>query len=172
MSQTSQKEAHTSNAGNGKVTAEETPAPCRHVLIVEDNETAGRQLQKLLQQDPHLLVDTTSDGNKAIEILNEKSYSIVITDLRMPRMDGMQLIKEVQERSLPVTVIVTTGHGSIDEAVQAIRMGAYDFLTKPIDVDNLRLVVQRALRERSLQDEVASLRAQLQTRYSFQNILS
>src|SRR5207244_7481197 len=80
--------------------------------------------------------------------------------------------KEVQESSLPVTVIVTTGHGSIDEAVQAIRLGAYDFLTKPIDVENLRLVVQRALRERSLQDEVASLRAQLQTRFSFQNILS
>jgi DNA-binding NtrC family response regulator len=84
----------------------------------------------------------------------------------------MDLIKEIQKKGLPVTVIVITGHGSIDEAVQAIRLGAYDFLTKPIDVDNLRLVVQRALRERALQDEVTLLRAQLQQRYCFRNILS
>ena len=69
-------------------------------------------------------------------------------------------------------MIVTTGYGSIDEAVQAMRLGAYDFLTKPIDVEHLRLVVERALRERALQDEVARLRQQLETTYSFHNILS
>jgi DNA-binding NtrC family response regulator len=144
----------------------------RRVLIVEDNELACRQLQQLLQADPQIQVDTANDGHKALEDLTNKNYSIVLTDLRMPRLDGMQLIKEIQQRGLPVTVIVTTGHGSIDEAVQALRMGAYDFLTKPIDVDHLRLVVQRALRERTLQDEVASLRAQLQSKYSFHNIIS
>ena len=151
----------------------ENGAPIRRrILIVEDNDLARRQLQQLLQTDPHLDVDATSDGAKALQSLAEQNYSIVLTDLRMPGLDGIQLIREVQQRNLPVTVIVTTGHGSIDEAVQAIRLGAYDFLTKPIDVDNLRLVMQRALRERSLQDEVASLRAQLQTRFSFHNILS
>jgi two-component system, NtrC family, response regulator AtoC len=84
----------------------------------------------------------------------------------------MELIQEIQTRRLPVTVIVTTGHGSINEAVRAIRMGAYDFLTKPIDVDYLRLVVERALRERSLLDEVNSLRLQLKSRHTFNNILS
>src|SRR5260370_6224023 len=147
------------------------PVP-RRILIVEDNETARRQLQQLLQSDLPVQVDVTGDGNKALQDLAEHNYSIVITDLRMPRLDGMELIREVQQRRLPVTIIVTTGHGSIDEAVQAIRLGAYDFLTKPIDVDHLRLVVQRALRERTLQDEVASLREQLKSRYSFHNILS
>ena len=146
--------------------------PTRRILIVEDNQVAGRQLQHLLQSDPQLEVDVTADGAAALQMLTDHSYSIVITDLRMPHMDGMQLIREVQERGLPVTVIVTTGHGGIDEAVQAIRLGAYDFLTKPIDIDNIRLILQRALRERSLQDEIASLRAQLQTRFSFQNIIS
>jgi DNA-binding NtrC family response regulator len=69
-------------------------------------------------------------------------------------------------------VIVMTGFGSLDEAVQAMRLGAYDFLTKPVDVNHLRLVVQRALRERTMQDEVVYLREQLQNRYSFHNILS
>jgi DNA-binding NtrC family response regulator len=144
----------------------------RRILIVEDNEVARRQLQQLLQTDLNLQVDATGDGHKALQDLAEHNYSIVITDLRMPRLDGMELIREVQQRRLPVTIIVTTGHGSIDEAVQAIRLGAYDFLTKPIDVDHLRLVVQRALRERTLQDEVAYLREQLKSRYSFFNILS
>lgn len=144
----------------------------RRILIVEDNEVARRQLQQLLQTDLNLQVDATGDGHKALQDLTEHNYSIVITDLRMPRLDGMELIREVQQRRLPVTIIVTTGHGSIDEAVQAIRLGAYDFLTKPIDVDHLRLVVQRALRERTLQDEVAHLREQLKSRYSFHNILS
>src|SRR5438045_1734662 len=90
----------------------------------------------------------------------------------MPHLDGLQLIEEVEKRRIPGTVSVTTGHGSIDEAVQAMRLGAYDFITKPIDFQHLRLVVQRALRERTLQDEVAYLREQLQSRFSFQNIIS
>jgi DNA-binding NtrC family response regulator len=144
----------------------------RGVLIVEDNELARRQLQRLLQEDSQLHVQTAPDGQQALEELHKNSYSIAITDLRMPRLDGMQLIKEIQARRLPVTIIVTTGHGTIDEAVQAIRLGAYDFLTKPIDVENLRLVLERALRERTLQDEVAQLRAQLQRSFCFNNILS
>jgi DNA-binding NtrC family response regulator len=150
----------------------EPPLPARGVLIVEDDEASRNKLQALLQTDAGLRVDTTKDGDQALQKMMENNYSILITDLRMPRLDGMQLLKEVQRRGLPVTVIVTTGYGSIDDAVQAIRMGAYDFLTKPIDVDNLRLVLQRALRDRALQDEVALLRSQLQSRFQFHNVLS
>jgi DNA-binding NtrC family response regulator len=144
----------------------------RGILLVEDEESARHKLQTVLQTDPALRVESVRDGDQALQRLLENSYSVLITDLRMPRLDGMQLLKEVQRRGLPVTVIVMTGHGSIDEAVQAIRMGAYDFLSKPIDVENLRLVLQRALRDRALQDEVAMLRAQLQSRYQFHNVLS
>ena len=144
----------------------------RQILIVEDCDRTRVHLQRLLESDPDLNVDGAANGTEALAALRERPYSIMITDLRMPDIDGMQLIEEVQKRRLPVTTIVTTGHGSIDEAVRAIRLGAYDFLTKPIDVDHLRLVVQRALRERTLQDEVASLREQIQSRYSFHNILS
>jgi DNA-binding NtrC family response regulator len=156
----------------GSVLIKDAASVPRRILIVEDNDHARRQLHHLLQQDSQLAVDAVSDGHKALQHLIEHSYSIVITDLRLPGLDGMDLIKEIHQRNLPVTAIVTTGHGSIDEAVQAIRLGAYDFLTKPIDVDNLRLVVERALRDRCLQDEVAYLRARLQSTYSFHNILS
>src|SRR6516164_7927471 len=144
----------------------------RRILIADDNELTRQQLKKLLEADQKLRVDTVGDGNKALEALSGHSYSIVITDLKMPRLDGIHLIEEIQKRRLPVTTIVTTGHGSIDEAVQAMRLGAYDFITKPVDFQHLLLVVQRALRERLLQDEVVQLREQLQSRYSFQNIIS
>jgi DNA-binding NtrC family response regulator len=84
----------------------------------------------------------------------------------------MKLIESIQGEKIPVTVIVTTGHGSIKDAVEAMRLGAYDFLTKPPDPQHLCLLVQRALRERSLQDEVIALRKQLGDRHTFQNVLS
>jgi DNA-binding NtrC family response regulator len=159
------------DAATANPLADLTSAP-RRILIVEDNDQARQKLQQLLTADPKLIVDAVSNGRQALHNLSEQNYSIVLTDLRMPGLDGLEFMKEVQERRLPVTVIVTTGHGSIDEAVQALRMGAYDFLTKPIDVDHLLEVIKRALRERTLQDEVALLRAQMQTHYSFFNILS
>jgi DNA-binding NtrC family response regulator len=144
----------------------------RRILVVDDNELTCKQLQGLLQTDASLQVDFLTGANKALEALEQANYSILLTDLCMPKLSGMELIRQIQERRLPVTVIVTTGHGSITEAVEAIRLGAHDFLTKPIDVDHLRLVIDRALRERGLQDELAALRLELQSKYAFQNILS
>lgn len=155
-----------------EVAVAKTTPRTRRILIVEDNDLAREKLQQLLQSDPRLQVDVVSDGSAALKCLLEHDYSIMITDLRMPQLDGMQLIQEVQQRSLPVTVIITTGQSTIEEAVHAMQLGAYDFLTKPIDVETLRRVVQRALKERALRDELVQLRRQLQGRYSFHNILS
>jgi DNA-binding NtrC family response regulator len=144
----------------------------QRVLVVEDNSDTRESIQHLLQLSLSVEVDTVAQGAEALERLGERHYSVVITDLRMPRLGGMKLIEEIQARRLPVTVIVTTGHGSIADAVEAMRLGAYDFLTKPPDPQHLCLLVERALRERTLQDELASLRAQLQSSHSFLNVLS
>jgi two-component system response regulator AtoC len=152
-----------------------TPVPAvpkQRILIAEDSELGRKQLQELLEERLGVVVDTAPDGAAALQALIERPYSVVVTDLNMPRVSGMQLIEEVQRRRIAATVVVTTGFGSIDEAVQAMRLGAADFLTKPIDVDHLTLVLQRVLRERALEHEVAALRARLQDRHSFQNILS
>jgi DNA-binding NtrC family response regulator len=144
----------------------------RRVLIADDNEDTCVSLQKLLEVALPVRVDTVADGSQALKALTEQPYSILITDLKMPHVSGMQLIQEMQDRRLPVTVVVTTGHGSIDAVVQAMQLGAYNFLTKPPDPNHLCLVIQRALRERTLLDEVTCLREQLQNRYSFHNILT
>jgi len=163
---------HKNGVNNHQEATNGTLQQVRRVMVVDDHDMTRSQLQQVLQADPGLQVDAFHDGKAALEALSQTNYSIIITDLRMPKLDGMALIGEIQARRLPVTVIVTTGHGSIDDAVQAMRLGAYDFLTKPIEVDHLRLILERAFRERALEDEVAALREQLQTRYSFQNVLS
>lgn len=151
------------------------PAPLQtnqRLLVVDDNADTRLSLQELLQLSLKLEVDVAEDGTTALKMLETQPYSVVITDLRMPRMHGMKLIEELQARHIPTTVIVTTGHGSIQDAVQAMRMGAYDFLTKPPDPQHLCLLVKRALEERSLRDEVLVLREQLQREHSFKNVLS
>jgi DNA-binding NtrC family response regulator len=146
--------------------------PPQRVLVVEDLEDTRASLQELLQLSLGLEVDTAEDGGKALALLREKPYSLVITDLRMPKVSGMKLIETIQAEKIPVTIIVTTGHGSIKDAVEAMRMGAYDFLTKPPEPQHLCLLVKRALQNRALQDEVVALRQQLQGRHAFQNVLS
>lgn len=149
------------------------PVPSsQRLLVAEDLEDARTTLQQLLHLSLGLEVDVAKDGQEALGLLEERPYSILVTDLRMPKLSGLKLMQEINERKLPVTVIVTTGHGGVEEAVQAMRMGAYDFLTKPADPQHLVLMVQRALRERALQDEVAALRQELHARHSFQNVLS
>ncbi len=116
----------------------------RRILIAEDSKLTSEQLRTLLQEGEQLTVDTVADGQAALHALGEHNYSILLTDLQMPHLDGMQLIERIQERQLPVTTIVMTGFGSIDQAVKAMRMGAYDFLAKPVDADHLRLVIERS----------------------------
>jgi DNA-binding NtrC family response regulator len=156
-----------------------TPAPsvpptglAQRILVVEDLEDARNSLQEMLQMSLKLEVDTAEDGAAGLALLRQKPYSLVITDLRMPKFSGMKLIEAIQSEKIPVTVIVTTGHGSIKDAVDAMRMGAFDFLTKPADPQHLTLMVKRALEQRALLDEVAQLRQQLGERHAFQNVLS
>src|SRR5688572_15255730 len=135
------------------------------ILIAEDTASMREPLKEMLQADGAFEVDATGDGREALGLLGRNSYSLFLTDLRMPGLDGMKLIEEIRRQQLPVAVIVLTGFGSIAEAVKAMRLGAVDFLTKPVDIDHLRLVIDRALRERGLQAEVASLRDKLRRQF-------
>jgi DNA-binding NtrC family response regulator len=143
----------------------------RKLLIVDDDPYSSSQLRKLLEND-ELSVDVVTNGQEALAALTQDEYSVLMTDLRMPGMGGMDLIREIGQRRLLVTTIVTTAFGSIDRVVEAMRLGAYDFLTKPIDPTYLKLVMDRALKKRALQDEVLRLRQQLRENFSFHNIIS
>lgn len=144
----------------------------RRILIAEDQEDARDTLKDLLNMSLGLPVDAVADGATALEYLKERSYSVLVTDLRMPKLNGIKLIEAISEQKIPVTVIVTTGHGGVADAVKAMRLGAYDFLVKPADPQHVCLLVERALKQRELQDEVLYLRQQLGERKAFRDVLS
>src|SRR3954453_13236516 len=103
----------------------------RKVLLVDDDSYSTTQLKKLLETD-ELSVDAVSNGQEALAALSATDYSVLITDLRMPGMGGMDLIREVAQRRVMVTTIVTTSFGSIERVVQAMGLGGEDFPTKSI----------------------------------------
>ncbi len=158
-----------------------TGEPQRRILLVEDDETTCRHLQSLLQQTTPYEIDAVRNGEEALSKLAQpparpagpaRPYDLLLTDLRLPGVDGMDLLRAVHDQKLPVQVIVITGLGGVEEAVKALRLGACDFLTKPIDLDNLRLVLQRCLHKLALHEEVKQLRGRMRTTPSYHDILS
>ncbi len=142
----------------------------RRILVVDDNELICEQLSHVLARDDRR-IKVAPDGTTALEWMTERNFSIVLTDLCLPGISGLDLIREIRERDLPATVIVMTGHASIDSAVEAMKLGAYDYLTKPIDLTRLDFVVEKALADRKLQDEVRALRQGLHQRLSYHSLI-
>jgi two-component system NtrC family response regulator len=142
----------------------------RRILVVDDSELVCQQLSQLLAL-PGRQIKVARDGTTALEWLVERSFSLVLTDLCLPTISGLDLIREIRNRDLPVTVIVMTGHASVDSAVTAMQLGAYDYLLKPIDSVRLGVLVDQALRDRKLLDEVGALRQNLQERFTSHNLL-
>ena len=142
----------------------------RRLLVVDDNEFICQQILQILAK-PDRRIKVAHDGTTALEWLVESNFSLVITDFKLPGIDGLDLIREIRNRDLPTTPILMTGFSSIDSAVEAMKLGAYDYLHKPLDPLRLELVVDNALADRRLQDEVQALRLGIQERYSYHNLL-
>jgi DNA-binding NtrC family response regulator len=137
---------------SGTLTEGGEAAPPR-LLFAEDSEATRLQLGRLLEADPGARVDGVADGREALQALTARRYGAVLTDLRMPHLGGLQLLEALHRRCLAVPVIVLTGYGGVDDAARAMRLGAFDFLTKPVDIDRLRRAVGQALAERPAPDE-------------------
>jgi DNA-binding NtrC family response regulator len=140
-------------------------------LVVDDEVSNCELLQEFLQREGYV-VTTAANGFEALDILTQHSFHVVLSDLMMPKMSGVELLQELKA-SAPATIgIIFTGYGSIETAVEAIKAGAYDYVTKPIRLDELLLVLQRALTFQRLSYENVNLRRQLKTKYKFDNIIS
>lgn len=154
----------------------------KKILIVDDHEDIVLMLSDRLESDGYQTL-TAFDGKKALEVIEQESPHLVFLDLEMPRMSGMEFLHHLakQHRSeaakeyqpgqslyegLDIPVVVMTAYGTIANAVEAIKAGAHDFLTKPIDFDHLAIVVKKALERDVLRRQVASLRTEVETRYS------
>ncbi|MBX3232492.1 MAG: sigma-54-dependent Fis family transcriptional regulator [Labilithrix sp.] len=133
------------------------------ILVVDDEPAARTGLEKLLKTSDYE-VTTAEDGVQALEIAGSFAPDVVVTDLKMPNMDGMTLLGKLREQDKDLPVIVTTAFGELDNAVAAMRKGAADFITKPIDFDVLSLAIDRAIERRAIQVESENLKRQLRDR--------
>lgn len=133
------------------------------ILIVDDEERLRISLGKMLSLDG-FAVSTASDGQEGLDSLMDNPCDLVIVDLVMPGRDGMWLIREIKERKIDVGIIVATGYGTVDLAVNAMKLGAWDFIQKPVDYDLMKMVAERALeRVRLVRDKAeAEKRIKLQ----------
>jgi DNA-binding NtrC family response regulator len=140
------------------------------ILVVDDEVNARTALAELLRDEGYA-VDLAADGFKALGKLADFSPDLVLTDLKMPGMDGIQLLDRVREHDPEVAVVVMTAFGEVETAVGAMRAGARDYLSKPVNVGELSLVVAREMEQRRVRVEAGALRARLSERYSFDNII-
>jgi len=140
------------------------------ILIVEDDREMCRFLSELLTEEGYE-VEIVYDGPSALEKYQQKGFDLTITDLMMPRMKGGELVRHLREIDPDALILLITAFGSIESAVETMRAGAFDYLTKPFRTEEILLSIERALEQRDLKIELQRLRRELQGRYEFENII-
>src|ERR1043166_9093197 len=146
------------------------PGNVKHLLLVEDEAPLRQAIAEQLT-DRGYHVAQAGSGEQAIERLADFAFDVIVTDLRLPGVDGLFLLEPAVERSPDIFAIVVTGFGTVKAAVEAIKRGAWDFVSKPFQIDELLHVLDSALEQRRLKSENAYLRAQLEERYRFEGIV-
>ncbi len=140
------------------------------ILIVDDEESIREFLEIMLVQEGYL-VSTAKDGKEAMEMVDKKSYDLIISDLQMPHVSGMQLLEHIKSHYPATVFLLITAFGTTDTAIEAMKKGAYDYITKPFQIDEVRLNIQNALQTSHLKEENRGLRAQVQKSFHFQNLI-
>jgi two-component system NtrC family response regulator len=136
-------------------------------VLVVDDDSSLRRVMKMELEEAGYHVDVAADGGEAYQMLRSVMPQLIITDLKMP-IDGLDLLSRIAEEEFQTTVIVVTAFGTVETAVQAMKLGAYDYVTKPLNFDALLLVAQRAMERQNLLEEVRNLRSALDQRYGFE----
>jgi two-component system NtrC family response regulator len=140
------------------------------VLLADDDESL-RRVQEYQLTRAGFDVTTCADGRSALEEFREHLHDLVVTDIRMPGLDGLELLERLRAISPETPVVVITGHGTVDTAVQAMKEGAFDFLTKPFPTDKLHLTLERARKMARLQRENRELRRAVEQTFRFENLV-
>ncbi len=140
------------------------------ILVVEDEKPLRIALCNMLQDEGFCILEA-EDGKIALELMRDNRPNLIITDLKMPKVDGMKLLKRIKEMDQALPVIVITAYGTSSTAIDAMKHGAYDYITKPFDLDEVLLTVKRALSHEALAMEVKALKDELSEKYRIDNII-
>lgn len=152
-------------AGRGQPVAEK-----KKILVVDDDRRILELLREFLQR-MGMEVLTAASGPEALVCMEKAELDVLLTDLVLPGLDGLELLERMNRMPMPPVAVVLTGHGSIESAVRAMRLGAFDYITKPIHMEEIRIVLQKAISFRQLRRENLQLRQQLREKYRFENLI-
>jgi two-component system response regulator PilR (NtrC family) len=140
-------------------------------ILVVDDEQSLREVLSIMLKRAGYAVTIAMDGEDAVELLQKEIFDLVITDLRMPKVDGMEVLKAVKSASPETVVLIITAFASADSAVEAMKQGAYDYLTKPFQVDEVQLIIRNALEKRRLTTENMLLKREMASQSSFAQLV-
>ncbi len=140
------------------------------VIVIDDEVNAAAALETLLREDGYD-VSRAHDARSGFQLLEKDEPDVVLTDLRMPGMDGLELLTRIKQIRPEIMVILMTAYGTVKTAVKAMKLGAEDYLSKPIDVEELEVVLQKVLEKKSLLAEARGLRERLEHKYRFENLV-
>jgi two-component system nitrogen regulation response regulator NtrX len=135
-----------------------------HILVIDDEKSIRNTLKEILEYED-FIVDLAEHGTEGLEKFRSGSYDIVLCDIKMPEMDGIEVLEKIFEEQVDVQVIMISGHGNIDNAVEAIKKGAYDFIEKPLDLNRLLITIRNALDKTSLITETKVLKKRVGKTY-------
>jgi two-component system response regulator PilR (NtrC family) len=139
-------------------------------ILVVDDEKSMREVLNIFLKGEGYEVASADDGESALDLMKKDIFNLVITDLKMPKVSGFDLLKSIKEDSLHTTVVIMTAFGTTESAVEAMKLGAFDYIQKPFKMDDIRLVVKNALERQKLQKDVLALKEQLKVP-SLENIV-
>ena len=142
-----------------------------NILVVDDEEIVRGSLHDWLREDGYQ-VEAVEDGFKALEKFRDRNWDIALIDLKMPKMDGLELLGKIKEIRPETQVVIITAFATVNTAVQAIKIGAYDYLVKPFNPEELSLLIKRLVEGQSLLKEISHLRKELQKQYQFYDLIS
>jgi len=146
------------------------PEDKNRVLVVDDEPGMRDFLEIMLRKDGYE-VDTASDGAEAIDRIERKMFDLAVVDIQMPVMNGIDVLQKINEKSPETTVIMITAYASHETAIDAMKLGAYDYITKPFKIDEIKLVIKKSLEKKRLERENSRLKKELETKYGFGNII-
>jgi len=135
-----------------------------NILVIDDQRSIRNTLKDILEYENHS-VDLAEDGEQGIEQYKDKKYDVVLCDIKMPNMDGMEVLDKMQEEQHDAPVIMISGHGNIDTAVEAIKKGAYDFIEKPLDLNRMLVTIRNAIEKKDLVTETKVLKRKVSKTY-------
>lgn len=134
------------------------------ILVIDDEKSIRNSLKEVLEYEKYE-VDLATEGREGIEMFEKNQYDVVLCDIKMPKMDGIEVLEEIFKQATDIPVIMISGHGNIDTAVESIKKGAYDFIQKPLDLNRLLITIKNALEKGSLVTETKALKKKVSKKY-------